>query len=263
MFYFYFCFLRSPIPCHIALIPNSLSTLLPPSTLQLCYLLEIRVKVTSSRKLSPGKCILPFTKTVISGPPHQSWTSNFNSTLIGSGGSACCSTLFHPWLLEGVQRVYRSSLNVMISRSQVWGYTSFPSLVQMDIQLPTIHVSFSHFLWGSKSSEGTTLNNSTTQPLLNLGAKRKDVNGGCWVKHGGEAPYFWLSLLPLVFVGTGNDDCSTISLPWDLEDWSSCNKGGWARRRGDWIPHDWMRPPFWSWVVCCVSGKFPSEKQNH
>lgn len=66
-----------------------------PIVFLLCYLLnllEIRVKANSSRKLSPGKCILPFTKTVISAPPHQSWTSNFNGTLIGSRGSTCCYT---------------------------------------------------------------------------------------------------------------------------------------------------------------------------
>ena len=30
------------------------------------------------------------------------------------------------------------------------------------------------------------------------------------MKCGGKAPFFWLSLLPLLFVGTGNDDCSLI-----------------------------------------------------
>lgn len=38
------------------------------------------------------------------------------------------------------------------------------------------------------------------------------------MKHGGKAPFFWLSLLPLLFAGTGNDDCSMMIPPWDLED---------------------------------------------
>lgn len=50
--------------------------------------------------------------------------------------------------------------------------------------------------------------------------------------------FFGFLFFPIFLQETGNDDYSMRSIPWDLEDWSSCNKGEWARRQGGWIPHD-------------------------
>lgn len=139
-----------------------------------------------------------------------------------------------------------------------------------DFMFPSLGLPISPIIWMKRHSFLLFLGNRTlgSKQLkeFHLSAWPEDGLGGGRMRTVVVGWGFWGFVFFLFFLlGTENDDWSVMVISCDLEDGrSSCCKGSWTERWGSWIPHDQMGPPFQSWVVYfCVSGRVPSEKQNH